>query len=162
MKFFPYTDNCRLNKILKTSEHRSISLIVLLLIFSFLFLLGYLYENGKGVPQDYKEAVKRYRLAAENGDAEAQNNMGVMYEKGRAVPQNDKEALKWFRLAAEQGLAEAQNDLGYMYKEGQGVTQDYKEALKWYRLAAEQGHAEARKKIKRLDLEPKPKAKVFS
>ncbi len=126
MKFFPYTDNCRLNKILKTSEHRSISLIVLLLIFSFLFLLGYLYENGKGVPQDYKEAVKRYRLAA------------------------------------EQGLAEAQNDLGYMYKEGQGVTQDYKEALKWYRLAAEQGHAEARKKIKRLELEPKPKAKVFS
>jgi hypothetical protein len=88
--------------------------------------LGYLYENGKGVPQDYKEAVKRYRLAAENGDAEAQNNMGVMYEKGRAVPQNDKEALKW------------------------------------YRLAAEQGHAEARKKIKRLELEPKPKAKVFS
>ena len=73
-----------------------------------------------------------------------------------------KNALKWFRLAAEQGLAEAQNDLGYMYKEGQGVTQDYKEALKWYRLAAEQGHAEARKKIKRLDLEPKPKAKVFS
>ena len=73
-----------------------------------------------------------------------------------------KNALKWFRLAAEQGLAEAQNDLGYMYKEGQGVTQDYKEALKWYRLAAEQGHAEARKKIKRLELEPKPKAKVFS
>ena len=107
MKFFPYTDNCRLNKILKTSEHRSISLIVLLLIFSFLFLLGYLYENGKGVPQDYKEALKWFRLAAEQGVTEAQFGLGLMYAHGRGVPQDVKEALKWYRLAAEKGNAAA-------------------------------------------------------
>ena len=52
--------------------------------------------------------------------------------------------------------------LRYLYENGKGVPQDDKEALKWFRLAAEQENAVARKIIKRLELEPKPKAKVFS
>ena len=43
-----------------------------------------MYRNGEGVPQDYKEAVKWYRLAAEQGDAIAQTNLGIMYEYGMA------------------------------------------------------------------------------
>ena len=57
------------------------------------------------MPQDYAEAVKGYRLAAEQGHARAQNNLGVMYEFGDGVPQNYAEAVKWFHLAAEQGNA---------------------------------------------------------
>ena len=49
--------------------------------------LGVMYENGRGVPQDYDEAVKWYRLAAAQGDAHAQYNLGVMYENGKGVPQ---------------------------------------------------------------------------
>ncbi len=67
-----------------------------------------MYDNGQGVPQDYAEAVKWYRMAAEQGDAKAQSNLGFMYDNGQGVPQDYAEAAKWFRLAAEQGDADAQ------------------------------------------------------
>jgi uncharacterized protein len=109
--------------------------------------LGAMYGNGQGVPQDYKEAVKWFRLAAEQGFAIAQSNLGAMYEKGTGVPQDYKEAVKWYRLSAEQGFANAQHNLGVMYHTGQGVPQDYKEAVKWYRLSAEQGIADAQSNL---------------
>ena len=105
--------------------------------------LGFMYINGRGVPQDYKEAVKWYKLAAEQGFANAQYNLAKMYENGKGAPQDYAEAVKWWRLAAEQGFADAQYNLGNMYRQGQGVPQDYKEAVKWYKLAAEQGLAQA-------------------
>jgi hypothetical protein len=97
--------------------------------------LGLMYFNGKGVPVDYKKAMKWIRLAAEQGDAEAQNILGVAYHDGKGVPQTYKEAVKWYRLAAEQGHAIAQGNLGIMYGRGRGVPQDYKEAYIWYSLA---------------------------
>src|SRR4030095_1164368 len=74
--------------------------------------LGSMYVEGKGVPQDYTEALKWYRLAAAQGYAEAQFNLGVMYLGGEGVPQDYAEALKWYRLAAAQGEAKAQFNLG--------------------------------------------------
>ena len=65
-----------------------------------------MYEQGHGVPQDYAEAVKWYRKAADQGDAFAQYNLGVMYDNGEGVPQDQAEAVKWYRKAAEQGDAE--------------------------------------------------------
>ena len=47
---------------------------------------------AEGVPQNYAEAVKWYRLAADQGDASAQFNLGVMYDKGQGVPQDYAEA----------------------------------------------------------------------
>ena len=105
------------------------------------FSLGVMYDNGEGVPQDNAEAVKWYRLAAEQGDADAQFNLGRMYDNGEGVPQDYAEAVKWYRLAAEQGDADAQFNLGLMYEKARVVPQDYAEAVKWYRLAAEQGDA---------------------
>jgi TPR repeat protein len=95
-----------------------------------------LYDSGEGVPQDYAEARKWYRLAAEQGDASAQSNLGWMYDSGDGVPQDYAEARKWFRLAAEQGNARAQFNLGVMYGSGKGVPQDYVEAHKWLNVAA--------------------------
>jgi TPR repeat protein len=105
--------------------------------------LGYMYDFGQGVPQDYKKAIRWYRKAAEQGYAEAQYNLGHMYDKGQGVPQDYKEAVRWYRKAVEQGYAKAQYNLGYMYSIGQGVPQDYKEAVRWCRKAAEQGVAKA-------------------
>ena len=65
--------------------------------------LGLMYEHGKGVPQDYTEARKYYRLASEQGNALAQLNLGVIYDKGQGVTQNQKEAVRLYRLSAEQG-----------------------------------------------------------
>ena len=55
-----------------------------------------MYQNGQGVPQDYKEAVKWYLKAAEQGNAIAQNHLGVMYDQGKGVTQDYKEAAKWY------------------------------------------------------------------
>ncbi len=91
------------------------------------------------------DAAKRLegRLAAEQGNASAQYNLGLMYDNGQGVTQDYAEAVKWYRLAAEQGDADAQYNLALMYRDGQGVTQDDAEAVKWYRLAAGQGVAQA-------------------
>ena len=64
------------------------------------FNLALMYEIGKGVPQDYAQALKWYRKAAEQGNAKAQNNLALMYAKGQGVPQDYVQAHKWFNLAA--------------------------------------------------------------
>ena len=55
--------------------------------------------------------MKWWKLAAEQGYADAQSNLGVMYRDGQGVPQDDKTAVKWWKLAAEQGNARAQSSL---------------------------------------------------
>ena len=92
--------------------------------------------------------VARWFLrAAEQGNADAQYNLGVMYHEGRSVPQDYTEAARWFLRAAEQGNAEAQYNLGVMYHEGRSVPQDYVQAAKWFHKAAEQGSAPAQSNL---------------
>ena len=55
------------------------------------------------MPQDYKEAVRWYRAAAEQGFADAQSNLGLMYDKGQGVPQDYIQAHMWYNLAASSG-----------------------------------------------------------
>ena len=69
--------------------------------------------SADNVP-DFKEMLQ----AAEQGDADAQYNLGVMYANGRGVRQDDAQAVQWYRKAAEQGDAEAQFNLGVMYADG--------------------------------------------
>ena len=54
-----------------------------------------------GIPQDYKEAVRWYRLAAKKGNSIAQFGLELMYEKEKGVPQDYKEAVEWYTLSAE-------------------------------------------------------------
>ena len=79
------------------------------------------------------------RQRADQGDANAQFNLGVMYASGLGVPQDDVQAAAWYRQAADQGHADAQYYLGVMYATGQGVPQDFTQAVAWYRQAADQG-----------------------
>jgi len=89
--------------------------------------------------KDYATAQRLYRLAAEQGDARAQNALGFLYEKGRGVPQDYTEAVKWYRLAAAQDFPKAFGNLAAAYGNGTGVAKDAGEALKWARLGAEEG-----------------------
>lgn len=77
--------------------------------------LGYSYNEGLGVSQNYKTAVKWISLAAKQGLAVAQAMLGNHYFDGSGVPQNYKTAMKWFKLAAEQGHASSQFNLGKSY-----------------------------------------------
>ncbi len=97
-----------------------------------------------GVPQDFAESFRWYRLAADQGDAEAQFNLGVIYATGRGAPQDDAEAFRWYRLSANQGDTRAQYNLGAMYANGQSVPQDYVEAHMWFNLAASESSGEDR------------------
>ena len=58
-----------------------------------------MYADGLGVPQDDVEAVRWYRVAADQGLALAQFSLGVRYATGLGVPQDDVEAYKWLNLA---------------------------------------------------------------
>lgn len=62
--------------------------------------LGFMYEYGRGVPQDYALAAEWYIRGAEQGDPAAQYFLGLMYDKGRGVPQDAVLAHKWLILAA--------------------------------------------------------------
>ena len=60
---------------------------------------------------DYNNALHWLLKAAEQGDADAQQNMGVCYELGIGVKKDKQEAVKWYRKAAEQGNSSAKNNL---------------------------------------------------
>ena len=100
--------------------------------------LGGAYWTGTYVEQDYVEAVRWWRLAAEQGDDVAQANLGSVYSDGIGVPQGHVESMRWYRRAAEQGHIRAQAVLGFSYWIGLGVEQDIVKGTRWIRLAAEQ------------------------
>ena len=100
-------------------------------------------KAGRSVPQDDAEAAKWYRLAAEQGDAFAQNKLGYMYDEGLGVEKDYAEAAKWYRLAAEQNNAFAQTNLGTMFSGDRGVPQAYAQAYMWFTVSAGQGDRDA-------------------
>ncbi len=61
--------------------------------------LGFMFETGRGVPQNYTEAAMWYRRAAEQGDSLAQYSLGLLYDKGFGVPRDIVEAGKWLNLS---------------------------------------------------------------
>ena len=78
--------------------------------------LGSAYNEGKaGLKQDYAEALKWFRQAADKGYAPALYNLGLAYDLGHGVPADDKQAFKYYLMAAEQGFAAAQYNVGNMY-----------------------------------------------
>jgi TPR repeat protein len=96
------------------------------------------------VGKDAAEAVKWFRKAAEQGNADAQNKLGCCYEEGSGAKKDLAEAAKWYRKAAEQGNAYAQHNLGVCYKSGTGVPKNFVEAHKWHNLASAQGFGTAK------------------
>jgi len=107
-------------------------------------ILGLMYREGQGLPQDYKTAVSWLKLAAEPGDACAQAILGLMYDWGEGVPENDKTAVKWLKLAAEQGDAypESQQNLAFRYEDGWGVKKDLVYAYMWHSISKTNGLVE--------------------
>ncbi len=61
--------------------------------------LGFMFETGRGVPQNYTEAAYWYRRAAEQGNSTAQYTLGLLYDKGFGVREDPVEASKWLNLS---------------------------------------------------------------
>ncbi len=67
-------------------------------------LVGVMYmQGGGGVSQDDAEAMRWFRMGADQGYAVAQTNVGFLYQSGRSVPRDLVEAKLWFERAAAQG-----------------------------------------------------------
>ena len=103
------------------------------------FKLGSAYDTGQGVTRNADEAQKWYLMAAEAGNAEAQNSVGSGYQAEKKY----KLAYKWYEKASKQKHALATNNLGYLYDLGLGVTQDRKKGYELYLQSANLGWAEA-------------------
>lgn len=97
------------------------------------------YDAGKGAPQDKNNAMKWYRMAADAGNADAQNSLGSMLQDGKKYG----DALFWYEKATLQGHAQATNNAAYLYDLGLGVPQDRNRGLELYSRAADLGWAEA-------------------
>ena len=102
--------------------------------------------DGRIVPVKHADPpppVEDMRGLADQGDANAQYNLGVRYDRGQGVRQDYQEALHWYKLAAAQGHSAAQYNVCMMVDLGHGLPQDYQEAVRWCRLAADQGQGRA-------------------
>jgi hypothetical protein len=84
-------------------------------------------------PAQQEERERWYRMAAEQGHAVAERNLGLTLYKYPTHP----EAAKWLRVAADKGDATAQRNLALLYESGLGVPRSLVEAYKWYALDAE-------------------------
>jgi hypothetical protein len=110
---------------------------------------------------DYQTAVKWFRLAAEQGLAEAQTEMGAALLNGRppitrgktGVKADLPQAIKWFHLAANQGESGAMSQLGQCFQTGNGVPANRVAAYRWLKLASDRGRVVAKVYLDRLILE---------
>lgn len=89
----------------------------------------------------FSQAMVYYKQAAEQGDAQAQFEVGRMYAEGLGVPKDYSEAVKWYRKAVKQNNADAKAWLSDLYIYGYGVELNYEEALKLIRESVAQGNA---------------------
>jgi len=64
--------------------------------------VGFMFHNGRGLPQNYVAAADWYRRASEQGVPVAQFNLGLLYDKGMGVPQDYVLAYKWLNIATAQ------------------------------------------------------------
>ncbi len=101
-------------------------------------------KNDVNVPTEYCEELVKL---AEEGNAEAQANLGICYAKGEGVSPSNEEAVKWFKKSSEQNNAKGQFYLSMAYNRGMGVSQDWEESIRLIKKSANQGFAKAQSQL---------------
>ena len=100
------------------------------------------------IPQvEITDKAQKLTDKAQQGDEDAQFNLGVLYEQGQGVMQDYAKAIHWYEKSAKQNDAEAQGRLGVLYQYGKGVPQDYAKAAYWYKKSAGHGNADAQRAL---------------
>ena len=107
------------------------------------YMLGLMYEHGKGVTLDYGAAADWYLKAALQGHAGAEIQLALLYRNGQGLAKDDATAAGWLHKAADQNVAAAESMLGQLYLDGDGVAQDKINAVTWLRKGANAGDAAA-------------------
>lgn len=103
--------------------------------------LGWLYRDGKGVPQDYVKAREWYEKGAAAGDVPSMFWMGWLYQNGRGVVRDHARAREWFDKAAALGDGAAMDWIGWGYQNGFGAARDYVKAREWFERFCDRSRA---------------------
>ena len=117
------------------------------------FLLGRLYEQGRGVEQSDAQSFKYYLMAADEGQAQAGVKVGKIYltgNKNLSIDRDYSMALKYFEIGGLSSWPESQVLLADMYRRGLGVTADRTEGLRWLILAAKKKYAPSQVALARI------------
>ncbi len=122
---------------------------LIILLLCTLSLIASVYEDAKKSAKvgKYEEAIKLYKLAAKEGDKEAQYILGSAYFTGDGLEKDINKSLYWLEKSAKQGLSRAQAFLGFIYENGQGVEKNIQKALIFNEKAAKQGNANAQNNL---------------
>lgn len=97
-----------------------------------------------------RKSIDDLIAAAEEGNAEAQNQLGDAYLDSIEIEQDPKQAFEWYLCAAEQGHGKAQYNVAYAYANGIGTQKNIEESIKWYSKSADQGVALAQYVLAKL------------
>lgn len=97
------------------------------------YYLGMMYLNGQGVDQNYEEAGKWFRKAAEQGIPQAQYKLGYLYNQGQGLPKDLEYAYAWYRVGATYNHQKSINSIeavraklsGEELKEAEILSQDF-------------------------------------
>lgn len=140
----------RKKKNLKIFSFSIVGFLVVYFIFDFILInangCAIFYSSGDPTyeydPYNIQYTDSLFRMA-QNGDADAQADLGSCYSDGIGVAQNEKEALKWFEASASQNNPKGQHRLANLYWFGRGITKDTKKATELYEKAAKGGYPTA-------------------
>lgn len=114
------------------------------------------YLFGFYIDRDFDESVKYYKIAAELGSAEAQNEIATYYLQGtNGFPKDEKKALELLESAAKKDYAPAQHNTSLCYYNGWGTSVNIDKSIFWCEKAASNGYEDA---IKNLEILRKTKA----
>lgn len=116
--------------------------------------LGLMYDFGRGICQNYTEAMRWYLKAAEKGEPRAMYLVGHMHEYGEGVPVDTNEAFDWYQKSARRGHASAQFEVGKVLTRSETDTQRFQEGIKWLQLAVGQCHTKAAELLQGVSRQP--------
>jgi len=107
------------------------------------YSIGLLYDQGKGVNRDPKQALKYLQMAAKQGLPAAQYYLGVKYSAGLDVTKDPNKARQLLIQAAQQDHLQAQFHVATLYARGEGGPEDQLQATYWFNKASENGYGPA-------------------
>ncbi|KAI8882326.1 HCP-like protein [Backusella circina FSU 941] len=107
------------------------------------FNLGNVYFYGQGVKENYPKALEYYRVAATQGDSDAQSQLGFMYRYGYGTEKDIVSSIQWYEKAANQNNISANTNLGDIYMGDQDIEKNYTKAFEYYLFSANQGDVNA-------------------
>ncbi|MBU2532375.1 MAG: sel1 repeat family protein [Alphaproteobacteria bacterium] len=99
--------------------------------------------DGRGVTQDFEEAVKWYQRSASQGFALSQYRLGTLHERGLGVPKDAQRARVWYERAAGANNIKAMHNLAVLAAGSGAGKPDYVTAAQWFMMAADRGLADS-------------------